>query len=136
MKACPKALSVKRDIACTCEGMRGRGRALHGPHQCPSCVGRAQARQWCGLRFIVAFESFVGRCRCPLRCPQVSIKFVVRTIQTKGFHYLVCDDDVMFGGHDPKSGLPSHACGVVGSALGRMRLPQCKRQRGTEGGCP
>jgi hypothetical protein len=42
----------------------------------------------------------------------VSIKFVVRTIQTKGFHYLVCDDDVMFGGHDPKSGAACY--GAIG----------------------
>eukprot|EP00667_Euglena_gracilis_P020525 EG_transcript_22237 len=34
----------------------------------------------------------------------VSFPFVLSGLREKGFHYMVCSDEMMFGGHDPNSG--------------------------------
>lgn len=45
----------------------------------------------------------------------VSFPFVMRGFYDKGFHHMICSDDMMFGGHDPNSGAACY--GMMGAVM-------------------
>ena len=54
-----------------------------------------------------------------------SLRFVLPNIRDRGFQYMVCNDDVMFGGDDPKSGAACYGpMGWVMTAFMLSKIPE------------